>query len=84
MAVMLRNRRTTTGGSLGCAPEQERPVDAKDSDTVRDLVRLQAVGATLIDVIARHPRHRGRRRHPADVEERGENHPGLDRDRQIR
>ena len=64
--------------------EEERAVDAEYRDERREFLVLQNVRPSSLEIVRCHERHGGRRRHPADVKQRGEDHADLDRHGQVR
>ena len=63
--------------------KEERTVNSIDRDVVGNVVQLKAVGSPVGDVLRRHQRHGGGRRHTADIEKRGQDHARLDRDGEV-
>jgi len=65
-------------------PEQKRAVDAQDGDVGRNLAPGQLVYGALLDIFVRYRRDGRCLSDPADIEQRGQHHSYLDRDRQVR
>ena len=63
--------------------EEKRAVDAKNRHVVGNVLVLEDVHAAFFQVFGRHLIDGRRARHAPDVEQRGENHPDFDGDREV-
>jgi hypothetical protein len=87
MAVMLRRRMTMMGGNvssrsvtasiLSVTPNRKRPVNPEDAHVVGNVLVLEHVRASALDVLVGDLRDGGRLCDAADEEQRSEDHADL-------